>query len=365
MKRMLYVILIICALLLAACGRSAEEPEEPPYEPIATPTPTPAPTPTPMPTPTPVPSPPPGMAISRLTGLYIREEAAARRPFAVVYNNETRAMPQAGLMQADIIYEVITEGNITRVVAIFQDFDAEMIGPIRSTRHYFTYFALDSNAVMVHHGGSTAGYNSIRNRGIPAIDGMRFDGSVFWRDAQRRQSRGLEHSSFTSAENLLNHVANFGIDMTISPDGNLGMFEFFDEPTAPRPENVANIVRVPHAGTNVSVFEYNPDTKLYYKFIFGEPQMDVLTDEQVAVTNVIVQIANISHIPGDTAGRRDVILVGSGRGYLATHGSFIPITWVKDSAESPTRWYDEDGMPLVINRGRTWISVIESEVNFE
>ncbi|MCL2397786.1 MAG: DUF3048 domain-containing protein, partial [Defluviitaleaceae bacterium] len=240
LRKLLTAIPLVVILMLALTGvaRQIEEVYEPTPTPIPTPVATPRPTPTPVPTPTPIPSSPEGVAVSRLTGLYICEEAARRRPFAVVYNNESRGLPQMGLMQADIIYEVLAEGSITRVIAIFQDFDAEMIGPIRSARHYFTNFALDSGAVFVHHGASTQGYNAIRNLGLDNIDGMRFDGTVFWRDADRRRERGLEHSSFTSAERLMNVAEQLNLDM-VAPDY-LGMFEFFEEPTAPRPENIAN-----------------------------------------------------------------------------------------------------------------------------
>ena len=306
-------------------------------------------------------SPPEGYVFSLLTGLYISEEAAERRPFAVVINNERQALPQSGLMQADIIYEVLAEGSITRIVAIYQDFDAEMIGPVRSTRSYFTYFALDHGAVMAHHGGSVTGYNAIRNRGIPAVDGMRFDGTVFWRDPERRASRGLEHSSYTSAQRLLDIADDLNFDMEARE--NLGLFNFFEELTAPAPRNLAHTVNIPFHSNKVTVFEYNPETNLYYKFISGGPHMDAAVDEQIAVANVLVQITAISVI--DNEGRRAVTMTGNGRGYLATHGTFSSVTWARESASAPTRWYDEDGEPLTVNRGITWISVISGQPTFE
>jgi hypothetical protein len=354
---LLAIVILIALLLLARGGVRADmlPAENPSPAIIISPLP-----PIPMPPETETESPPPGYAVSLLTGLYIREEAAERRPFAVVYNNENRAMPQSGLMQADIIYEVLAEGSTTRIVAIFQDFDAEMIGPVRSTRQYFTYFALDHGAVMAHHGGSVAGYNAIRNRGIPAVDGMRFDGTVFWRYAPRRY-RGLEHTSYTSAENLLNVAQELNFDMS-APE-NLGLFQFFDELTAPVPENLAHMVTVPLHNHNITTFEYNPDTNLYYKSIFGGPQMDDAVDAQMAVANVLVQITTMLVI--DNEGRRSVTMVGSGHGYLATHGTYSLVTWERTSAAEPTRWYGEDGEPLTVNVGRTWISVINNQPTFE
>jgi len=306
-------------------------------------------------------SPPPGYTFSALTGMYIREENANRRPFAVVFNNERQAIPQSGLMAADIIYEVLAEGSITRIVAIYQDFDAEMIGPVRSTRSYFTYFALDHGAIMAHHGGSVTGYNSIRNRGIPHVDGMRFDGTVFWRDPERRASRGLEHSSYTSAQRLLDVSDTLNFDMTARED--LGLFKFFEESTVIEGGGVANLVSVPFHNSNTTTFEFNAETGLYYKSWHGSAHMDAAIDEQLAVTNVIVMITNMTVI--DNEGRRNVTMTGSGRGYLATQGVYVPVTWARDSASSPTRWYDEHGERLTVNVGRTWISVINFQPTFE
>jgi len=362
-KRFMMILIVAGALGLAACGGGVQAD----MLPAPMPTSTPLLIISPMP---PIPmmvqgdepdTTPEGMTISRLTGLYICEEAAARRPIAVVYNNESRAMPQSGLMQADIIYEVLAEGSITRVVAIFQDFDASMIGPVRSTREYFTYFALDHGAIMAHHGGSVGGYNAIRNRGIPAIDGMRFDGTVFWRDPERRASRGLEHSSYTSAQRLLDAADDLDFDMDARED--LGLFDFFEELTAPAPQNLAHIVNVPFHSANTTTFEYCPETNLYYKSIFGGPHMDAETEGQIAVTNVLVQITSMTVI--DNEGRRRVTMVGEGHGYLATHGTYSRVTWRRDSAAEPTRWYDEHGQRLTVNAGRTWISVINNEPTFE
>lgn len=303
------------------------------------------------------------MAISHLTGHYISIDAYNRRPFAVVFNNETRALPQSGLMQADIIYEVLAEGATTRIVAIFQSTEAERIGPIRSTRHYFSDFAMNHDAVLIHHGGSPQAYTSIRNLGLDHVDGMRYDGTVFWRDPVRRAERGLENSSYTSTENILAHAEDADIRLDISEE--FAMFSFFEEPTTPSGAEASTFISVPFVASNVAEFRFCEDTNLYYKYKFGNPQLDEETGEQLSVTNILVQITTITGIPGDTEGRRNVTLVGSGEGYLITNGSHIPIRWEKESREAPTQWFFEDGSPLTINIGRTWICVTSNNPTFE
>ncbi|MDR2166790.1 MAG: DUF3048 domain-containing protein [Clostridiales bacterium] len=360
MKRFLWLILIL--LLIVACRGESIDEDEPNGEEItieqATTPPRVLETKPERP-----PSPPEGMATSPLTGLYICEQAAARRPFAVVYSNEPRSMPQLGLSQAALVFEVLAEGTITRIVAVFQDFDAEMIGPVRSSRHYMSELAAGIGAVFVHHGGSLQGYASIRELGLYQIDGMRYDGTIIQRDAVRRRERGFEHSGFTAASRLIGHSENRNFDMAASP--NLGFFGFFDEPTAPAPGNVADVVNIPFHGSNISVFRFSEDDGLYYKYIFGNPQMDGNIDEQLAVSNVLVQVTNIYHIAGDAEGRRNVRLLGEGHGYLATFGTYTRVYWEKSDAHSPTLWFCENGEPLQLNRGATWISIISGEPTFE
>ena len=72
------------------------------------------------------------------------------RPIAVMIDNVGDARPQAGLNDAYIVYEIIVEGNLTRLMAVFKDVDLEKIGPIRSSRHYFLDYALENDAIYVH-----------------------------------------------------------------------------------------------------------------------------------------------------------------------------------------------------------------------
>ena len=298
-----------------------------------------------------------GYSPSHLTGLWVPDEVANRRPFAVLMNNEPSALPQSAITNAEIVYEILAEGNITRLLAIFHVLDEsiEKVGPLRSTRHYFAPLVASHNAIFVHHGGSVAGYNHISTLGINNIDGMVYDGSTIFRYAPRRQARGLEHSSYTSFANLLARAETRNFELyTQNPPR---IFNFFDEPTV-LSNNPAQTVNVRFTNTNVSRFEFNEQTNLYYKYIFGNPHMDYENDNQVAVSNIIVQITDISVIPGDAAGRRQVRLLGRGEGFLASMGSYIPIYWQRDSYADNTIFFDTNGNEINLNKGQTWISIV-------
>jgi hypothetical protein len=299
-----------------------------------------------------------GKVVDPLTGLWVSESVAAARPVAVVYNNHHKALPQSGLAQASLYYEVIAEGNITRVVAVFNDLQSAKIGPIRSTRHYFLDLALDYDAVFVHHGGSPQGYEAIRRLNVDHVDGMA-DDKAFWRDPVRSKQPGMfEHSSYSDAQRIRDAIERYEYQPTLTRKHNLGFA--FETTTLAQGLRAVNIT-VPFSEGYTAFFSYDSKQKKYLKFHEDGPHIDEETEEQLAVTNLIVQHAPIEIIAGDDAGRRDVRLVGAGSGYLFTLGKTVPIEWEKKSHETPTRWSFPDGKPLTLNPGKTWICIVSPE----
>jgi len=296
-----------------------------------------------------------GMAINPLTGHYIDEELAKRRPMAVVINNISQALPQSGIAQADIIYEVLAEGGITRLVAIFMEMDSEKIGPIRSTREYFLDIALNHDAILIHHGGSPGGYAAINNFRAHNLDGMSIARAFFRDPARASVPRMLEHSSYAIASGLFEEIESRGLRM--EPREGFGApFLFFEEDDMVEGEEVHEIT-VPFApGSQVSRFDYLPDAGLYMRSQNNNPHMDEYTGQQLAVENVIIQYANMRII--DSEGRRDVTLVGSGRGVLYTRGAAVPVRWSCAGTESPTVWTFENGEPMQVSKGKTWICIM-------
>jgi hypothetical protein len=298
------------------------------------------------------------LAENNLTGLMTDEETAARRPVAVVINNLKKALPQSGVSKADIIYEVLAEGDITRLVAVFKDMSSEKIGPVRSARDYFLAFAFDNGAIFAHHGGSPAAYSLITRSSADNIDGM-YASDAFWRDPSRLSVAGMyEHSSYTDGRRLVEKINNENYLNIATGDS---PFNFKDiEKT-----EVYQTIAITYSKGYVRRFEYDADSGLYLAFNGDDALIDEETGEQLSVANVIAQFAEMHVIQGDAAGRRAVRLTGDGKGFLFTNGFTSPLTWRKERLDDATMWFDGNGDKLTVSAGKTWINVYNGEVIVE
>lgn len=365
MRKRYLLVLLLFILTLGGCKGKAEEVagELPPEEtPVAEPEPTPEPPAEILPEQEDLSNKRP----STLTGEYIDMDVAARRPIAVVINNMKKSLPQSGISQAGIIYEVLAEGDITRLIAVFDEFDSEKIGTVRSARDYFIDFALNHDALFIHHGGSNSAYAALKSLKIDHLDGQ-FDDRAYWRDPVRFNTPGMyEHSSYTNAELILAEAERQGMRLELYEDSDWGWgWGFYPIEALPASSVKAQKITVPFSANYTTIFEYDESTKRYKKFLGESPHIDEETGEQLEVTNILIQFTKMHVIDGDEAGRRSVELVGSGDGYVITGGEYAPVTWKKQTHQSPTHWYDEQGNKLRLNTGKTWICVYKGDVIFE
>ncbi len=280
------------------------------------------------------------------------ENAVGKRPIAVMVNNIGQALPHRGLSKADIVYEVVVEGGITRMMAVFADQDhVPYVGPVRSARHYYVDLALPYNAIFVHFGGSPAGYDRIQSTGIDHIDGMTYSND-FYQDMQRAQSRGREHSYFISWEEISALISKAGI----SEDGETtAPFQFADQERFLSDED-AKEVFVSFSGSANSSFSYNRSTGLYDKWRNGEEHIDADTGKVLQYKNILILYTSIGSYQGETY-RREVSL-SSGGGYYITNGGKEPIQWTKGNSANQFSFTRENGEALTVNTGKTYICIV-------
>lgn len=306
-----------------------------------------------------------GLAKSPLTGLWIDQEIATRRPVAVMINNIRTALPQSGISDADIIYETLAEGEITRLVGLFQSLESEKIGPIRSIRDYYFNIAFDHDAIIVHHGGSPQAFEAIRILRPPSLNTLSgLETIMTWRDSTRKNQRGmLEHSLYTSGERILAGWSSVGY-RTEKAEIEKSVLNFAIEEITPVGEKVLEVT-LPFSRTYISEFVYDKESREYKKRHHKNPHIDENNNKQLRFKNIIIQSTDISLIPGDNEGRRNIRLIGEGNGVYITNGKSTEITWSKSDAKSPTVFRDMNGKELEVNKGKTYIGIFPNNRQIE
>lgn len=351
MKRRLFSLLLLLVLVLSACAPHGEStPSE---------SPTTAPSASVEPTLEPTPEPVDPDKVNPLTGLPMTGEVTNRqRPLAIMLNNIKQALPQQGNSQADIIYEALAEGGITRMLGVYQSVEGVgEIGSIRSSRPYYLDLALGLDAIYLHAGGSDEAYADIKSWGVTSLDFVRSTAynAIFWRDAQRRKNNGLEHSVLTSGEAILKNFPNYSFRKDHEEGYSLPYT--FAEDGAPAEGESAMSITVPFSNYKTGVFTYDEASKKYLVEEYGAPYVDGNDGQQVSVTNVIAIRTSCKAI--DDKGRMRIDLYGhSGDGWFACGGKIIPITWEKKDLNSPLTYAKTDGTPLVFGQGNSYVNII-------
>ena len=275
------------------------------------------------------------------------------RPVAVMVNNLNAARPyQSGLQDAYIVYEIIVEGGITRMMAVYKDADTARIGSVRSSRHYYLDYALENDAIYVHFGWSTQAQSDIPTLGINNINGL-YD-SAFWREDLPVD---YEHTAFTSMEKITNVAKNKGYRLTSTKDTLLNYSVEEVDLSKDSNAKVANSIDIKYSNYLTDVYNYNSEDKLYYRNVNGKAHVDYETKKQYTAKNIIVAFVDNDDITNDEKGRQELHNIGTGNGYYITDGYAIPIKWNKSGRSSQTIYKDLEGKEIDVNDGNTFIQI--------
>ena len=285
--------------------------------------------------------------------LQIVDENTTSRPYAVMINNISTARPlQSGLQDAYIIYEIIVEGGITRYTALFLDQYTERIGSIRSARHYYLDYALENDAIYVHHGQSPQAQSDFSKLGVDRV--VVDNTKTGWRDNSLKVA--TEHRLFTSIEKL-----NSGLGKIRTTRNNDLLLNYsIDELDLSKMENAqsAQSVSIKYSSSTTSSYEYDSENQVYKRFVNDKAHTDYVTKEQYTFKNIITyQVGNYTINDGENKGRQELENIGSGTGYFISNGYAVPIKWEKDSRASQTKYYFENGEELIVNDGNTFIQI--------
>ncbi|MGD7054431.1 DUF3048 domain-containing protein [Sutcliffiella horikoshii] len=281
------------------------------------------------------------------TGEMVEEKVDAR-PVAVMVNNDIKARPQSGLHKADVVYEVLAEGDITRLLAIFHSDMPETVGPVRSSRAYFVDLAKAYDALYVFHGWSPGAKEKIQAGEVDGINGLTYDGTLF----KRASFRKAPHNSYISSENIQKGAEqlNYETQAEVLP------FTFLKKGQINPYEGTAlEQVKIEYSSRQATHVEYRYDAeqKAYVRYSGGVKHTDLETEEEIVAHNVF--LVETSHLVVDKQGRREIDITSGGNGVLIQHGERFNVEW-KSVDGKILPYKNGEQVPLV--PGKTWIQII-------
>ncbi len=305
-----------------------------------------------------------GQAQQEEKKIQIVDTESKSRPYAVMINNNHSAWPQCGLQDAYLVYEIIVEGGITRMMALYKDADTAKIGSVRSSRHYFIDYVQENDAIYVHWGASTEADRELVS--IEHLDGIALEGSVFFRDTTL--DRAYEHTGFTSMENVKEYSESKGYTRDTNKDLLLNYSADEIDMAGLEGAEPATSIELEYSDYHTTSYEYDETNKVYKRSMSGKANVDLETGEQYTAKNIIIyQVENYTLSSAGSSGKQGLNSIGNGTGYLVTGGYSVPITWEKTARDEQTVYKYTNGEEIEVNDGNTFIQIcpINSDITIE
>ena len=278
------------------------------------------------------------------------------RPYAVTVNNTPVAVKvQTGLNKAFLVYEIPTEGDTSRLLALYKDLDEGVIGTIRSARHNFIDYAAESNAIFCCYGWSHYAYDYMKTGVINYLQGIVGD-KGYWRE--NPENLAFEHTVFSDIKYFKEGCEKKGYSMTTTDPSSTIVLNYSttDVDISKKDGAIsANEVYIPYGGEFNTKFVYDSEKKIYNRFENGKPNNDYYTGEQFNTKNIIVE--KITYNMCDDNYYWNLHTTEGGNGYYITNGYAVPIKWSKSGRNEKTKYTYLDGTEVQVSDGRTYIEI--------
>ena len=296
---------------------------------------------------------------NRLTGLdNLSDEAKGKRPVAIMINNINQSLPQYGIYGADLMFECLDEGGITRMMAVFADYTkVPKVCSVRSCRYYFPIFAYGLDAVYFCFGSNKSlGTATLQKLGIDYFDGAQnCDELIFGRDPERLGKYSREHTAYVDGKNIPELLKKYNVRTDYQNGKDSYIFKF----TAPKKvsKQSCNEVTLNFSPSYYSTFTYDAKRKLYLKQHSGKPHMDSKADKQLAYRNVFALETEVSLYEGGPLVQMNW---KGGKGYYISLGTVKKVTWTKADYGSRIIVKDENGKEIKVNRGNSYLGFVNN-----
>lgn len=329
-KKKLIVILTILVMILAACKKEknvVEEQVQPVQEEKT-------------------------FYVTPFTGELVENEITMR-PIIATINNHPKARPQSGLSSADVVFEMLAEGDITRLLALYQSEIPSNIGPIRSARSYFVEIAKGLDAFYIAHGYSPEAKKMLKqDKVVDNINGMQYDGTFFKRSSDRK----APHNSYISGENVKLGAEKVNASLLYQKKVS---YTYYKEDEAVQLGTDAKEINVKYSsGTQFnSTYQYDAVTNKYTRTVDGKFTTDALTNEAIQLSNILVLEAKHSII--DDYGRRDIDIFSGGKAFIFQAGIMREVQW--KNIDGVLKAVEQDGTEVKLVPGKTWIHIVPTQ----
>lgn len=293
---------------------------------------------------------------SYLNGALVDQNKEYLRPLAVMIENYPEARPQSGLSSADLVYEAIAEGGITRFMAVYGDPTHNIkVGPIRSARTYFVDFADELKALYAHVGGAEDALNQIQNTpNFHDLNQFSIGEPVFQRDYSKNVS--LEHTMYSTTLKLWNYAID---TKKWSKGGEYTKWKFgTDIDTANRPATQNISVKVSDTLYDVE-WVYNPENNSYKRNLAGKAHIDANNNTQIEAKNIILQKVARTAKSGEKGGW-NYQLEGSGVATIINNGQVTQGKWIKEEGKR-TKYFDAQGVEVSLVPGQIWVEIVHTD----
>jgi hypothetical protein len=293
-----------------------------------------------------IPPPAPKPILSPLTGLVVTKEQQARPVTGVMIENSPDSRPQSGLDQSGVVFEAIAEYGVTRFLALYQENNPAVVGPVRSARPYYLDFAMTFDAGYAHVGGSPDALQRIKEIGVKDLD--QFFNSTAYR---RESSRFAPHNVYTSMDQLLS--------LSTSKGWTSSTFTPFARKTKEEPSKAPTAKTIDFAisGAQYNVhYDYDPAKNSYNRSQGGAVHIDNQTQAQLS-PKVVVALAMPYSLMADGY-HSQYQTTGTGSMIIFQDGIAIPGTWTKADTKSQFVFKDAAGAEIKLNPGQTWVTLL-------
>lgn len=298
--------------------------------------------------------------INKLTGLKtLSDEAVGKRPVAIMVNNIKSSLPQYGIYNADIMFEIPVEGGITRLMALYGDYTKiPDVCSVRSCRYYFPIFAHGYDAVYFCFGiNESLARPTVNNLGIDWFNGNdNYDTLIFGRDSERLKKYSREHTAYVKGESIPAAFEKYDVRSDYLSEKNTNVFNFREKNKSAAAGDIScESVRLNFSKLYYSTFTYDSEKKVYYKTHCGNKHMDSAANKQLNYKNVFVLETSVTN---HTDGYLVKIDWTGGTGYYISEGGARKITWTKENESSNIKIYGENGKQIKVNAGNSYIGIL-------